>query len=195
TPLRARVAGGRARALIYARDYDVAMRWGKEALAVARAAGRVGDEAQALTTLASMELRFGDVETARSLFHDADGQAAAVGNRSLELEARDGLGALEFYLGNLATACTVLDQATELADHSGLAWSRYGIDSRLLRCIAHYAAGNWDQAERISAASDDRRPAAGPLSAAALYVEVGRGHHARAVERLAWLALFRDADP
>jgi DNA-binding CsgD family transcriptional regulator/tetratricopeptide (TPR) repeat protein len=195
TPSRAWVAGGRARALMYARDYEGARRWGEEALAVARAAGRVGDEAQALITLALMELRFGDVETARSLFHDADGRAGAAGNRSLELEARHGLGALEFDLGNLAAACTVLDQATELAERSGLAWSGYGIDSRLLRCIAHYAAGNWDQAQRISAAFDDRRPAAGPLSAAALYVEVGRGHHARVVERLAWLAPFRDADP
>jgi DNA-binding NarL/FixJ family response regulator len=195
TPLRAWVAGGRARALMHARDYQGARRWGEEALAVARAAGSIGDEAQALTTLALMELRFGDVETARSLFHDADGRAAAAGNRSLELEARHGLGALEFDLGNLDAACTVLDQATELAERSGLAWSGYGIDSRLRRCIAHYAAGNWDQAERISAAFDDRRPAAGPLSAAALYVEVGRGHHARAVERLAWLAPFRDGDP
>jgi ATP/maltotriose-dependent transcriptional regulator MalT len=195
TPLRAWVAGGRARSLMVARDYEGARRWGEEALTVARATGSVGDEAQALTTLAVMELRFGDVETARSLFHDADGRAAAAGNRSLELEARHGLGTLEFDLGNLDAACTVLDQATELAEHSGLAWSGYGIDSRVWRCIAHYAAGNWDQAERISAAFDDRRPAAGPLSAAALYVEVGRGHHARAVERLAWLAPFRDADP
>ena len=195
TPLRARVAAGLARSLMVARDFEGARRWGEEALAVARAAGSVGDEAQALTTLAVMELRFGDVETARSLFHDADEQAAAVGNRPLELEARHGLGTLEFDLGNLAAACTVLDQATELAERSGLAWSGYGIDSRVWRCIAHYAAGNWDQAERISAAFDDCRPAAGPLSAAALYVEVGRGHHARAVERLAWLTPFRDADP
>ena len=54
-------------------------------------------------------------------------------------------------LGNLAAACTALDQATELAERSGLIWSGYGIDSRVLRCIAHYAAGSWDEAERVGA--------------------------------------------
>jgi DNA-binding CsgD family transcriptional regulator len=191
TPLRAQVAAGMARALIIGRDYDGTRRWGEEALAVARAAGSVGEEAQALVILAFMELRFGDIATARSLLRDADGRAAAAGNRSLELEARHGLGVFEFDLGNLTAACAVLDQATELAERSGLAWSGYGIDSRVLRCIAHYAAGNWDQAERVAATADERRPA---VSAAALYVEVGRGR-AGAVERLARLVPFRNVDP
>ena len=50
-------------------------------------------------------------------------------------------GLFELDLGNLAAACTALDQATELAERSGLAWSGYGIDSRVLRRIAHYSAG------------------------------------------------------
>ena len=191
TPLRARVAAGLARALMVARDYDGARRWGDEALAVARAAGSVDDEARALVIVSLLELRFGDLETARSLLRDADGRAAAAGNRPLELQARHALAVFELDLGHLAAACAALDQATELAERSGLAWSGYGIDSRVLRCIAHYAAGNWDQAERMAGAADERRPA---VSAAALYVEVGRGR-AAAVERLARLATYRDADP
>ena len=60
----------------------------------------------------------------------------------------------------------------------------------MLRCIAHYAAGNWDEAERVAAAADERRPA---VSAAALVAEVGRGRQAAT----AWLgpALYRAADP
>ncbi|HEX5879807.1 MAG TPA: AAA family ATPase, partial [Actinomycetota bacterium] len=191
TPLRARVAAGLARSLMVARDYEGARRWGDEALAVARAAGSVGDEARALVVVSLLELRFGDVETARQLLRGADEAAAAAGNRPLELEARHALGLFELDLGNLAAACTALDQATELAERSGLAWSGYGIDSRVLRCIAHYAAGSWDEAERVAAAADERRPA---VSAAALYVEVGRGR-AAAAERLARLAPYRAADP
>jgi DNA-binding CsgD family transcriptional regulator/tetratricopeptide (TPR) repeat protein len=191
TPLRARVAAGLARSLLMTRDFEGARRWGEEALTVARAAGSISDEAMALVVLSFLELRFGDVETARQLLRVADEAAAAAGNRPLELEARHALGLFELDLGNLAAACTALDQATELAERSGLAWSGYGIDSRVLRCIAHYAAGSWDEAERVAAAADERRPA---VSAAALYVEVGRGR-AAAAERLARLAPYRAADP
>jgi DNA-binding CsgD family transcriptional regulator len=191
TPLRARVAAGLARSLLVARDYEGARRRGEEALAVARAAGSVGDEATALLIVSLLELRFGDVETARLLLRDADRAAAVAGNRPLELQARHNLGVFEFDLGNLAAACTALDQATELAERSGLAWSGYGIDSRVLRCIAHYSAGSWDEAERVARAADERRPA---VSAAALYVEVGRGR-AGASERLARLAPYRTTDP
>ena len=160
TPLRARVAAGLARSLLVARDYEGARRRGEEALAVARAAGSVGDEATALVIVSLLELRFGDVETARLLLRDADRAAAAAGNRPLELQARHALGVFELDLGNLAAACTALDQATELAERSGLAWSGYGIDSRVLRCIAHYAAGSWDEAERV-ATRGRRAPAGG----------------------------------
>jgi len=190
TPLRAMVAAGLARSLIVARDYEEARRRGEEALAVARAAGSVGDEASALVIVSILELRFGDVAAARELLHAADRAAAAARNRPLELQARHALGAYELDLGNLAAASAALDQATELAEHSGLTWSGYGIDSRVLRCIVHYSAGNWDEAERVAAAADERRPA---VSAAALYVEVGRGR-AAAGERLARLAPYRKAD-
>ena len=191
TPLRASVAAGLARSLMVARDPEGARRWGETALAEARAAGSVGDEAKALVIVSLLELRFGDVETARQMLRDADRAAAAAGNRPLELQARHALGVFEFDLGNLAAACTALDQATELAERSGLAWSGYGIDSRVLRCIAHYSAGSWDEAERVARAVDERRPA---VSAAALYVEVGRGR-AAADERLARLVPYREADP
>jgi DNA-binding CsgD family transcriptional regulator/tetratricopeptide (TPR) repeat protein len=191
TPLRASVAAGLARSLIVARDYEEARRRGDEALAVARAAGSVGEEARALVIVSILELRFGDVAAARELLRDADRAAAAARNRPLELQARHALGAYELDLGNLAAASAALDQATELAEDSGLTWSGYGIDSRVLRCIVHYSAGSWDEAERVAATADERRPA---VSAAALYVEVGRGRPA-AEARLARLAPYRKNDP
>jgi predicted ATPase len=137
TALRARVAAAMARALQINRDYDGARRWSEEALATARAAGSLGDEARALVILTFLELRFGDVDTARALLRDADARAAVAGNRALELVARHGLGAFELDLGNLEAACAAFDQAVELATETGLGWSSYGIDSRVLACIAH----------------------------------------------------------
>ena len=168
-----------------------ARRWGEEALEVARAAGSDADEARALIILTFLELRFGDEATARALLQDADVRAAAAGNQALELVARHGLGLFELDLGNLEAACAAFDQAVELADRSGLIWSGYGIDSQVLRCIAHYLVRSRDQAERMAATADERRPA---VSAAALYVEVGRGLPA-AAERLARLAPYLEADP
>ena len=61
TPLRARVAAGLARSLLVTRDFEGARRWGEDALAVARAAGSVDDEASALVVLSFLELRFGSL--------------------------------------------------------------------------------------------------------------------------------------
>jgi len=194
TALRARVAAGLARALAIADQGDEARRWAEQALAVARAAGSAEDESHALITLGVMELRRDAVESARSLLRDGRSRAATCRNRPLELRALMNLGTLEMDVGNLAAACATLDEAADLADDAGLRWSAFGLSSRVLRGIAHYAAGDWDEAERIAVAVDDRRPAAGPLSAVALYVEVGRGHTS-AEERLNRLAPFRDADP
>jgi DNA-binding CsgD family transcriptional regulator len=134
------------------------------------------------------------VGAARTLLRDAHRRDAATGSRPLELRAQVQLGVLELDTGHLAVACTILDEAAELAERNGLAWSSYGMDSKVLGGIAHYAAGDWDQAERVAVAVDDRRPAAGPLSSVALFVEVGRGHPS-ASERLERLAPFREVDP
>jgi DNA-binding CsgD family transcriptional regulator len=194
TALRARVAAGLARALAVTGASDEARRWSEEAVATAKAAGSAEDESHALATLAGLELRRDNVEAARSLLRDAHRRAAATGSRPLELRAQVQLGILELDVGHLAVACTILDGAADLAERSGLAWSSYGLNAKALGGIAHYAAGDWDQAERVAVAVDDRRPAAGPLSAVALFVEVGRGR-ASATERLEGLAPFRDADP
>ncbi len=104
------------------------------------------------------------------------------------------LGVLELDVGHLDAACTTFDEAVGLAERGGLTWSPYGVESRMLRCIASYASGRWDEAERFATAADDRSPAAAFLSATALYVEVGRGLPV-ALERLARLEPLRDRDP
>jgi class 3 adenylate cyclase/tetratricopeptide (TPR) repeat protein len=194
TPLRARVIVGLADALLAAGRPDEARRWGEEALMVARAARSDDDEARALILLAGLERGYGDPDTARALLGDARARAATAGSRSLELRVLQDLGDRELSAGNLPEACNALDNGTHLAEQSGLAWSAYGLELRILCCIAHYQAGDWDQAEHLAVTDDDRRPAAGGPSVAALYVDIGRGR-VPGSDRLDWLAMLGKTDP
>jgi tetratricopeptide (TPR) repeat protein len=164
TPLRARVTTGLTEALLVAGRFGEARRWCEEALAVARAVGTGDEEARALVALAMLEHHHGDTDSARALLHDARSRAVVTGNRLLELQALRFLGNVEFDVGNLAAACAVLDDGTELAEQSGLAWSAPGVEGRIVDCVAHYAGGDWDGVERL-AAVDDRSEAARGLSA------------------------------
>jgi DNA-binding NarL/FixJ family response regulator len=193
TPLRARVTGGLARVLVYLRKDQEARRWCDEALAVAKAVGSATDEAQALLILVVLARRRDDFDSARSLVDQARERAAAGRDRLRELEALCYLGRVELDDGNLHAAGAILAEADALAERTGLSWSPSGVEARLLRIIARYAVGEWDEAESLAVAPDDRSPAAAALSAVALYVEVGRGRP-NAAERLARLAPLREQD-
>jgi len=195
TRLRARVTTGLADALIFARRFQEARGWCDEALAVARAIGSGEDENRVLMELAVLEYsHHGDADTARALLRDARARAVTIASRSEELRAVFALGDIEFAVGRLTAACAIFDDGIKLAEQSGLARSPYGVETRTLACIAHYTVGDWDGAERLAAAIDDRSPIAGGLSAVALYVDVGR---ARLIplERLEWLAALGNDDP
>jgi DNA-binding CsgD family transcriptional regulator/tetratricopeptide (TPR) repeat protein len=184
TAMRAHVTAGLARALVGALCYEEARTWCDEALSVAKKANAAEDETHALITLAVLEVRHDNADEARSLLRDARTRAAAIGARYQELRAQYTLGTLELDIGNLPAACATLEEAVAMAEQSGLTWSQFGINSGALRSFAYYAAGKWDEAERIAAALDNRMSGAGSLSAAALFVEIGRGH-ARSEQRLA----------
>jgi DNA-binding NarL/FixJ family response regulator/tetratricopeptide (TPR) repeat protein len=196
TALRARVTAGLARALASTRHYEEARRWCDEALAVARAAGSDDDETNALVTLATLQqYQGGDTAAARAMLRDAAARGAAAGNRFLELRALHNLGVLESDAGNLDASYAALDAAAEVAERSGLVLTGFGLDTRALRCIVHYMAGNWDESERLAVAVDDRTTTTAPaVSAVALFVEVGQGNP-RASERLERLRVMPEEDP
>jgi DNA-binding CsgD family transcriptional regulator len=175
TALRARIDAGMAKALKAARRYQEARHWCDEALAVARAADSANEETNALLTLAGLEQRLDKIDVGRSLLGEARARATAAADRTLQLQVQLRLGVLELDHGDLAAAVAALEEAAALAESSGLTWSAYGIEARLLRGYAYYQAGLWDEAERVAADVDELSPAAAELSAVALFVEVGRG--------------------
>ena len=173
--LRARVVAGLARALSGARRYEEARKLCDEALATAKSVNSAEDEIHALITLAVLEQRHDNGAVARSLLNDAQKRAASIGARGQELRAQFSVGALELDFADLEAACRELDKSVALADRFGLAWSQYGINSGVLRYFAYYALGRWDEAEQLAGGFDQRMSGAAPLSAVALFVEVGRG--------------------
>ena len=124
------------------------------------------------------------------MLRGADLAAAAAGNRPLELQARHALGLFELDLGNLPRPAPPWTRRPSWP--SGVAWPGAGTGSTAA-ALRHRPLPPWPAGTRPAprSAVDERRPA---VSAAALYVEIGRGR-AAAVERLAWVSSRTEADP
>ena len=159
---------------------------------VARAAGSVGDEARALIVVSILELRFGDVATARErCCATPTGRPrppASQARRSWSPGPPRPGRAFELDLGNLAAACAALDQATDLAEHRP---DLERVRDRQPGAALHRPLRGRELG-RGRARGRRRAPAGGVR--VALYVEVGRGRQA-ATARLARLAPYRAADP
>src|SRR6266508_1374839 len=187
-------AGRVAQALVNAKRPAEARRWCDKALAAARGAGSADEEADVLVTLGMVE-QYDDPASACTRFAAARAQAAAAGNPEIELRALYDLAEVSSQLGDLASACAAFDQATELAERSGLGWSGIGIFLRRGQLKARYRTGDWDECERLIADV----PALTTLAVAevvahGLGVLVARARPAAPV-RLRQLAGLAGADP
>jgi DNA-binding CsgD family transcriptional regulator len=195
TRLRARVTAAIAQALVNARRRDDARRWCDEALAAARAAGSAADEADVLSTLGMIE-QYHDPVRARSLFRAARAQAAGAGDLEIELRALYDDAQVGKQLGDLVSAGAGFDDGAELAERSGLGWSRFGIHLRRGQLAVRYLTGDWDGCERLLTAAPElvTTLAAAQVVAQGLGVLVARARPA-ALVRLRQLAGLAGADP
>jgi DNA-binding CsgD family transcriptional regulator/tetratricopeptide (TPR) repeat protein len=195
TPLRARVTAAMAQGLINSGRPDEARHWCDEALVVARCVGSADEEADVLITLGMIE-EDTDPASARSLYAAARVRAADAGNLEIQSRALQDLAWLELGLGNLATARALFDGGAELAQRTGLSWSRFGIVMRQGQCIVCYLVGDWDECERLAAAGPKlvTTLTAAKLAAHGLPVEIARGRSV-AAKRLRQLVAFAGADP
>jgi DNA-binding NarL/FixJ family response regulator len=193
--LRARVTAAMAQALVNARRRDDARRWCDEALAAARAAGSAADEADVLSTLGMIE-QYHDPANARTLFAAARAEAAGAGDLVVELRALYDHAEVGRQMGDLASAGASFDDGAELAERSGLGWSRFGISMRRGQLAVRYVTGDWDECERLLAAVPElvTTLAAAKLVAQGVGVLVARARPAAPV-RLRQVAGLAGADP
>jgi DNA-binding CsgD family transcriptional regulator len=189
TPLRAHISNTFALAHRAAGQGELAREWCHEALRVARAVGCIQDEAEALMTLAMLEERKGRLDQSIAMFSKARRLAADAGDAGTELRAVYGLAHSRTIYGKPHAALPLLNAGTEQARRAGLVWSPVGVSMRGLQCVVDYVLGNWDESERLAATFDvaTTTPLEAELSAMALHVEVGRGYHQRAADRISWI--------
>ena len=87
------------------------------------------------------------------------------------------LAASYYYAGDVTAALANMDAGVARATATGLTFSAYGLEIRVLQVIARYVTGDWDGSLEAAELAGDAAPdtALARLAAAALYVEVGRG--------------------
>ena len=177
TGLRVWAAATRARSAINLDRQPEGKRWAEEALAGARALGLAEAEADALTSLALVAETEGNSTESQARLAEARDRARESGDLSVELRARYNLAASYYYAGDVTTALANMDAAVARASETGLTFSAYGLETRVLQVIARYVTGDWDGSLEAAELAGDGAPdiVLARLAAAALYVEVGRG--------------------
>ncbi|HEV7655393.1 MAG TPA: AAA family ATPase [Mycobacteriales bacterium] len=177
TPVRIWAAATRARSSINLDKEPEARGWAEEALAGARTLGLTEAEADALASLALVAESAGDSAESQARLVEARDRAREAGDLSVEMRVHYNLGASHYYAGDVGTALRNIDAAVSRASATGLTFSAYGLETRVLQVIARYVIGDWDGSLEAAELAGDAAPdtVLARLAAAALYVEVGRG--------------------
>lgn len=177
TALRARLLSVHAYANATRQRVDEAARWASEAVALAREVGLPRVELSAATTLARLEERTGDPETARINLEKIVAQARADADFAAELRGLHHLGAIHYELGRLPEAADAYAVASARAAEVGRTWAPYGFDARWMGALVAYVAGRWDDARRLSDTTGEIAPELhrAALTSLGLAVAAGRG--------------------
>ncbi|HEY0581808.1 MAG TPA: AAA family ATPase, partial [Chloroflexota bacterium] len=182
---RAWVLAVQARILRSDGQRELARERAELAIQDARAVESVGAEADALATLAIVAESDGAAQESYDLLVRARDRAADGEAITVELRARFYLGLNLYEQGLLDQATEAFDDGVRRAKSTGLSWSDFGVDLRVLQALTHYAAGDWDAAEEAAEQPRGRvsSTVSARLAATGLHVMVGRGQFADA-ERL-----------
>jgi len=182
-----------ARALVAVGRRDEAAEVAAEAIGSAREVpgeGAPGAEADALVTRTSLvERKRGPVEVALAKYDEAATLARKVGACSVELRARLNRGMALLEEGRFPEALAEIDAATERAENTGMTWSGFGLELRVLQVLARFMAGDWDGAEAAGELAGEAVSGTvlTRVSAAGLLVSVHRGRYDIAERRVAQL--------
>ncbi|WP_028937671.1 helix-turn-helix transcriptional regulator [Pseudonocardia spinosispora] len=150
-------------------------------------------EADALTTAAVSEEMLGRVDSARERLDRAIALAAEADALGVELRARFNAGMSRHDAGELLDAMPVFDAGVARAERTGMTWSSYGLELRVMQALTRYILGDWDGAASITEGSVSAHVAT-RVSSVELFVEVGRGQFEAADARIAALPLGQGTD-
>ena len=161
----------------------------ERAVRTARIAGTAAAEADALVTLAGIELAEGHPQQAAEHLAAARKRAAEAGAINTELRAVFNTGINLYEQGGLDGAMRAFDEGVAMAEAAGLAFSHYGLWMRAMQVNAQYVTGDWDRG--AAAAEPPGGAVSGVVSAiltsSRLQVVVGRGEFAVATKLVAQL--------
>jgi DNA-binding CsgD family transcriptional regulator len=185
---RTRVAALHARAAMALDRLDDAERWANEAVEAARALGHPEAAADAHTTLAILHRRAGEPAAAANALAQVAVEARHVGEITAELRSRYNLGSLYYDQGDLPRALEAWESNITRAREIGRPWTAYGLESRVMACLARYTLGDWDLSANLARVDDESPPALAEamLAGAGMAVNAGRGETA-ALDLLAML--------
>ncbi|WP_089950493.1 helix-turn-helix transcriptional regulator [Lentzea xinjiangensis] len=150
SPTRARTLAGMASMLRQQRKHAQARDFAEQAIADGRRANAPGAVADALGTLGILDDHAGRHDEARTHFERAIESAREVGAVNTELRAWYYFGLMYYDSGELAEAARVYTLAGERAQETGLTWSTFGLEIRILQVLVHYYCGDWSAAEWAS---------------------------------------------
>lgn len=169
TPELAWTLAVHARVLLNNDRDDEAGAFARQAVDVARRADAPDAEADALTTLAMLEV--GTPDTAADLLERARERAVAAGDLRTEMRCWYNLAATHFYAGHLDLSAQVLDAGMARARSTGVTWGAYGLEMVDLAQIRAYLTGDlspWPVPEGAPASVVPY------LAAGGLYAQVAR---------------------
>ena len=155
------------------------------AVAQAREVRWPGAEADALTTLAVLDEARGRAAEAQASLTEAIARARESSAFTVELRSRYSLAVNQYEQGKLGPAREVADEGVDRACTTGLMWSDYGLELRVVQVIIRYTSGDWDGSE-VAAEPPGRRVSgmlSARLAAVGAHVAVGRGRFVE-VDRL-----------
>jgi predicted ATPase/DNA-binding CsgD family transcriptional regulator len=177
SPTRARVLAGKASSLRQQRKDAAARETAELALADGQKANAPGAVADALGTLAILDDHANRPAEAKVSFERAIQRAREVGAYNNELRAWYYYGLLHYEQGELAEAARVYNEAGDRAKETGLTWSMFGLEIRILQVLVHYYVGDWDYAAWASEppGMSVSSTVLARLAAASTHLTVGRG--------------------
>ncbi|GAA1935043.1 helix-turn-helix transcriptional regulator [Nocardioides marmoribigeumensis] len=175
--LRARALSLHARWLSATDHDDEAVELAGEAMAMAQRFDLASVVAEATTTLARIDERSGDLDSALAALEEVAESAAADHDTVGEMRGRYHLAYVRLETGDLAGAAEQFRLTAEAAERAGRPWAPYGFDARFHWALTRYVRGDWDGALEVADVTGQTPPlhAESLLACVAMLVRAGRG--------------------